>query len=449
MAMTYLTRLKPEAKGVYSASTAYEANSLVTSTDGARVYLCVKDAPAGTPLTDSNYFVIHTDLSAARESALDAADVALAARNEMLEIARGLTDAVEASGNPVQKQLAGGIPFDTVETTLAPVQAGSGDASPDNIRAITGWTGATLTRCGKNLLKTAGATKTVNGITFTVNADGSVTANGTATDVTVYQFDSTKGIPVGSYILSGCPAGGGGSTYSVRLRVYTKADKTTYDDFDDSGNGGTVNKSAGYDVVHSVIIRKGYEAKELRFYPMLRLASDTDDTYEPYSGDNYTADFGQTIYGGTVNWQTGTVTVDTGLMSFDGTENWAYHASSDFFYRSLAVYARSDKDELISSHYPQQNFETDKGGVAIVSTGSAFNQLRFYGTGYSDAETWKSYLAAQYNAGTPVQVAYRLAEPTTLQLTPQEIKQLNGTNTLCGDGTIWIQGRERPGQNDA
>lgn len=34
-----------------------------------------------------------------------------------------------------------------------PIQEGSGDPSPDNVRPITGWTGCEVTRCGKNFLK--------------------------------------------------------------------------------------------------------------------------------------------------------------------------------------------------------------------------------------------------------------------------------------------------------
>ena len=33
-----------------------------------------------------------------------------------------------------------------------PIQEGSGDPSPDNVRPITGWNGVTVRRCGKNLL---------------------------------------------------------------------------------------------------------------------------------------------------------------------------------------------------------------------------------------------------------------------------------------------------------
>lgn len=56
----------------------------------------------------------------------------------------------------------------------------------------------------------------------------------------------------------------------------------------------------------------------------------------------------------------------------------------------------------------------------------------------------KAYLAAQYAAGTPVQVCYTLAEPVPFTATGGgEIKALRGTNTLLTDGdTLTVTGRE-------
>lgn len=47
---------------------------------------------------------------------------------------------------------AGGIPVKDLTVQIAPVQSGSGDPSPDNVRPISGWTGASLTHTGTNML---------------------------------------------------------------------------------------------------------------------------------------------------------------------------------------------------------------------------------------------------------------------------------------------------------
>lgn len=46
---------------------------------------------------------------------------------------------------------ADGLPIHKLTVQIEPVQSGSGDPSPDNVRPISGWTGCEVSRCGKNL----------------------------------------------------------------------------------------------------------------------------------------------------------------------------------------------------------------------------------------------------------------------------------------------------------
>lgn len=61
-------------------------------------------------------------------------------------------------------------------------------------------------------------------------------------------------------------------------------------------------------------------------------------------------------------------------------------------------------------------------------------------------ENWKTYLAAQYAARTPVQIAYKLATPTPFTATGGgTIKALSGTNTILTDAdTLTVKGRADP-----
>ena len=47
---------------------------------------------------------------------------------------------------------ADGVPLLALKTSIIPTQSGTGDPSPTNIRPITGWTGAKIAHCGKNLI---------------------------------------------------------------------------------------------------------------------------------------------------------------------------------------------------------------------------------------------------------------------------------------------------------
>lgn len=73
---------------------------------------------------------------------------------------------------------------------------------------------------GKNLLQHTATTQTINGVTFTVNEDGSVTANGTATaNANFYLKQSLfdKELVEKEVIVSGCPSGGGENTYMLYM----------------------------------------------------------------------------------------------------------------------------------------------------------------------------------------------------------------------------------------
>ena len=74
--------------------------------------------------------------------------------------------------------------------------------------------------------------------------------------------------------------------------------------------------------------------------------------------------------------------------------------------------------------------------------------FRIYDEAYADKSisAWKSYLAAQYAEGTPVQVCYKLATPTPFTAAGGvPIKALSGTNTVLTDAdSATVTGRADP-----
>ena len=64
-------------------------------------------------------------------------------------------------------------------------------------------------------------------------------------------------------------------------------------------------------------------------------------------------------------------------------------------------------------------------------------------TQFPDLDSWKSYLATQYAAGTPVTIAYHLATPEPFSVPPQPIPALSGVNTIYTDGdSLDVTGRQ-------
>ena len=134
-------------------------------------------------------------------------------------------------------------------------------------------------RVRKNLSQTIATSQTINGITFTVNANGSVTCNGTnhGNNSIIFELNNPDVVyPEGVYITSGCPAGGS-ITGGYKIQ-YFNGSSWNYE----LGSGSTFTLSGNLKYRSRILISKDITLTNLTFYPMLRLATINDDTYEPY-----------------------------------------------------------------------------------------------------------------------------------------------------------------------
>ena len=161
------------------------------------------------------------------------------------------------------------------QTTLAAISDGAGGIP---VKALTvalndsGICGVLLVQAGKNLLPTAyfdGVSRLHNGITYTVNADGSITVSGTATGASFFRITNTTSdfrLPPGTYQLTGCPADGSAATYDLTASVGGSIKSR------DIGSGAALAVT-GYVDVYSIAlnIREGTTINAT-FYPMLSLA---------------------------------------------------------------------------------------------------------------------------------------------------------------------------------
>lgn len=135
-----------------------------------------------------------------------------------------------------------------------------------------------------NLLPNTAKTTSVNGVTFTVNEDGTVTAStgeGTASPSAYLYLPNTMDLDLidgQQYILSGLSSNGSSSTFDIGIGNYGN-----------SGNGKELTFTYNKNVNGQVFFRvyNGASAN-VTFSPMIRLASDTDATYQPYAKTNLT-----------------------------------------------------------------------------------------------------------------------------------------------------------------
>lgn len=157
------------------------------------------------------------------------------------------------------------------------------DSSNDHIRGLKLFGKSTQkTTTGKNLLQHSlgVGSHTIKGITFEIREDGSVLCNGAATNpatLSFEQYNLTEDI-----IVSGCPANGSTQTYRITIDAY-KDDAYVRTEFD-LGSSITIHKDRADYVKINIYFYTGIVANGLVFYPMIRLASVVDDTYEPYTG---------------------------------------------------------------------------------------------------------------------------------------------------------------------
>lgn len=147
-----------------------------------------------------------------------------------------------------------------------------------------------VTRCGKNVFALAGKTQTLNGITCTVNADGTVVVDGTAEKATFFGLGNFYPVVGAQYRLSGCPSGGEFDTYILYIH-----NNTTGADIYDLGSGKAFTGSAGDQGV-TLAVYAGTTVSNLTFYPMVTLGDEPED-FEPYIGETFTPSSDGTVEG--------------------------------------------------------------------------------------------------------------------------------------------------------
>lgn len=133
----------------------------------------------------------------------------------------------------------------------------------------------------KNVLPGIASTQTISGVTFTVNADGTISTSGTATaEVQFYRtLLADETISYNGMILSGCPDGGGTDTFWLGIQR-ASTPWTWY--ARDYGDGATIaSESANANLM--ILVRSGQNMNGKVFRPMIRLASIEDAEYVPYS----------------------------------------------------------------------------------------------------------------------------------------------------------------------
>ena len=302
------------------------------------------------------------------------------------------------------------IPVKSLSVAITPVQSGTGDPSPDNIRPISGHTEVNVVRTGKNLLSGiyAGQISSTTGQESTgtlpicapikVKPSTAYTLSPTATNgaVRFFEYDA-NGNFIKTATASGTAITGG---YKV---TYTTSATTAYLRFQSTA---TIIPFDG-----------SYQLEE----------GSTATTYETF-GQTYTISLGQTVYGGTLNVKTGVLTIDRAMEDL-GTLTWYMSSNSSygqFFYSAISGKATGTTNVLSDRYETNARANWTADTDYAIAGNSSSSQIYIKDSRYSSASTFKTAMNGIY-------VCYELATPITVQLTPTEVTTLLGTNNIWAD----------------
>ena len=343
-----------------------------------------------------------------------------------------LCPSFSVSGNPVICHPVEGYPLSAV-VTLKPKQAGSGDPSPENVRPISGYDSVTVTRCGKNLF--GGGEENVwigvGGIVATVQGAYST---GIIPCKEGDKFTlSTTGQFAAAPNNSGCIC-----FYNLEYELVARTPISI-------GKSLTEIVPSGGSYVRASSFHVGSDNIQLEL-------GSTPTPYEPYQGSTTTLTLPETIYGGTVDAVTGVGSKTWRLVEFDGTESWLLYNNTGgvvkTFYVNIGVEPYANYINILCDRASFLFSTWNKDEPWTISSSSVTNAIYISVPNdvASAVEQWKSYLAAQASAGTPLQVAYKLATPEPFQATGnQALPAVAGLNTVYTDGDrLAVSGRSDP-----
>lgn len=180
----------------------------------------------------------------------------------------------------------------TADSNYEPYCGGIASPNPDYPQTVQTTTGEQVVEMrGKNLFEYpyANTTKTTNGITFTDNGDGTISASGTATADAIFWLDSevwsysanNTCVPAGAYTIS--------KTGDGDCRVYVSGYGKT------QGLIGTANSGASdasftvpedASLTNRLVVKAGKTVNGFIFKPQLELGSTASD-FEPYQSQSY------------------------------------------------------------------------------------------------------------------------------------------------------------------
>ena len=215
---------------------------------------------------------------------------------------------IEETGNPVECYPVPGYPLGVV-AEWKPTQTGSGDPSPENIRAISGRNNLFVTRCGENLAFNVPESPLTNDVIIfkqklaqtTVTVSGHIKGNYSSGAAALFNFVNSE-TKTNSY-------------YTVKQVLNSTKDTDTID------TNFKITVTRNFDTIYIYFKKSGFasfsEDSRLTSFSIV-YGTSAPTTYTPYTGQTNALTLPSTIYGGTVDAVTGEGEETWAIMSWPG-----------------------------------------------------------------------------------------------------------------------------------
>ena len=325
-------------------------------------------------------------------------------------MARGTGSYRTASGSIVEIDDAAVAQVKGLRIGIDPVQAGTGDPSPDNVRPISGWSAVNVWRTGVNVWDEEWELGWWNYSTGVFTPSSSYFGCKNKIRVlpkTTYFFQCPSVVrEVQYYGADGSPLGlrNSWSTGAVATVFQTPIDCYYVTFYFGGAYGTTYNNDISIN------------------YPS------TDHEYHPYSGNQYTIQLGQTVYGGTLDVTNGVLRVDRVMEQFQWGD---YARTDDFTATTRRVFTISD-----IATYPASSNTRPYCNVSKWLEAYNNDSVHFYVNSIRQALV---FLPKETPDNTEIQVCYELATPIEYTLSDIEVTTLAGQNVMwadCGDISV-------------
>lgn len=325
------------------------------------------------------------------------------------------------------------MPMSELMADIVPVQSGSGNPAPDNIRPISGWTGVNVTRARKNLL-TVQPTLQTNQSQLICDMGRNITGQ-----LFTFTFDFNNiNYQSANSALIDFREEDGTHHYLTAYNFYNEYNTNLPNAVKPASGRYSYTGNFKFRYVYSYFMSASYGKWTGAINNAQLELGSTATAYEPYQSNTVTVDWtteAGTVYVGTIDVTTGLLTVTHKSYTFTGSETFlksgtAYNGFYSYYLRDDV--ASVDKIKISSPimcdtliYTPNANTYFYNYGYVLADNAINFSiDPAIVGNTIQSFTTWLS----SHN----IQIVYPLLTPQTYQLTPQQI-----FNTVYGVNNVW------------